>query len=88
MWESKKLVWHGDEPNFLLEIEKTVWEDIESSLWGLDNPSDLIFHTVFLSSDMDGEHVIVWGEPEDIDNFHCQWYATGEIVPLNNIINE
>jgi len=86
MWSDEKinLVWHGDKPIDIANTEKTVISDILSSLWGLKNPSDLIFHTVFLSADMDGEHVIVWGEPDDDLHFHCQWYETGETMEINN----
>ena len=75
-WQDNKihLTWHGATPPNILDIEQIVMEDLPESLWGLDCPSDLIFHTVFLSNNMDGEHVIVWGLLDDEINFHCQWY--------------
>ena len=60
------LKWHGEMPNLDLDdLELSVLKDIKVSLNSLDNPSDLIFHTVFLGEDYDGPNVVVWGEAND-----------------------
>lgn len=78
MWTDEKInfVWHGYTPANLEFIEQEVVTDILTCLWDLLNPTDLIFHTVYLSEDLDGEHVVVWGKPNDYKQFHCQWHES------------
>lgn len=81
-----KLKWHGELPDTdLVKLNVAVGRDIVRSLESLDNPCDLMFHTVFLSSDMEGPHVIVWGEPNDNKHFHCQYYHQSNWVSLNEV---
>ena len=85
MWydEEINLVWHGVQPVNLPEVQDLVKQDMISCLSGLQKPSDLIFHTVFLSNNLDGEHVIIWGVSDDNMYFHCQWHETGDIDVTN-----
>jgi hypothetical protein len=78
------LQWHGETPETNHdELELAVLTDIKRSLGSLDKPSDLVFHTVFLGKDMDGPNVMVWGEDNDDDHFHCQYYTDAEWVTLD-----
>jgi hypothetical protein len=71
-WSKIKLVWHGDVPN-IPDLEKTILDDCEGSLWGLSKASSLIFHHVLLGSTYN-EHVIhVWGEEGDEDALHVMY---------------
>lgn len=83
------LKWHGPMPNRdLEELEHVVKEDIERSLKGLKKPGDLIFHTVFVGETMDDENVIVWGEEDDPDTFHCEYAEKAEWVSFDKDGNE
>lgn len=79
------LKWHETVPEDinLDELELEVLKDIKQSLSGLEFPSDLIFHTVFLGSDYNGPHVTVWGEAGDNSHFHCEYCEKSEWVSLN-----
>jgi hypothetical protein len=67
-------------PGDLDEVERKIHEDIKrGSLKGLKKPGDLIFHTVFIGEDIDGPHVLLWGEEGDDDTFHCEWSDFGWI---------
>lgn len=63
------LTWSGDYP---AGIENAVVDDIRRSLWGLGAPEDLWFHSVFLTQDMNGPSVFVWGEAGS-PSFHCEY---------------
>lgn len=78
------LVWHGDLPTDrnMDELELFVIKDLQSSIWGLERPSELIFHTVLLDKSMSGEVVSVWGQEGDDDHFHCEFIAQGEWVSV------
>jgi hypothetical protein len=43
----------------------------------VDHPSELIFHHVFLTKDLDGPCVFVWGE-KGSDAFHCEYVEKTE----------
>ena len=78
------LKWHGEMPDLDIDqLELEVLTDIKKSLKSLDNPSDLIFHTVFLGEDYDGPNVMVWGETDDNRHYHCQYYTKTEWVTLD-----
>lgn len=78
------LVWHGDLPTDrnMDELELTVIKDLQSSLWGLERPSELIFHTVLLGKGMGDDAVSVWGEDEDDEHFHCEFISQGKWVSI------
>lgn len=84
------LKWHGTVPEEINrdDLEFKVLKDIKLSLSGLDRPSDLIFHAVFLSPGYDGPHIAVWGEAEDNLHFHCQYYEKGEWTSLNEELED
>lgn len=78
------LKWHGELPDLdFFELELVILQDIKQSLGGLEKPSDLVFHTVFLGSTHDGPTVMVWGEPDDNKHYHCQYYSKTEWNTLN-----
>lgn len=62
--EGHTIIWHGDKPE---GVEAAVLKDLEEA--GLD-PDRLIFHTVWLTSDMEGPSVLVWGEE---GKFHAEY---------------
>jgi hypothetical protein len=86
-----KLKWHGDLPVDILEADRIVRNDIEQSLWGLEKPSELIFHTVFMGDgdDINNEPIVlVWGEPGDDEQFHCQYHPDAEWTTFDEDENQ
>lgn len=78
------LKWHGARPKRDLDqLDLEVFKDLQLNLGGLEKPSDLGFHHVFLGDDFNGPTVLVWGEEGDDDHFHCQYHETTEWVTLN-----
>jgi len=56
------IVWTGSAPP--AEIIAQVRADIKAELVDLSKPSDLIFHTVFLTDDFHGPTVTLSGDPD------------------------
>lgn len=54
-------------------IEDHVRQNIAEKLSGMEKPSDLITHTVFLSENHGGPCVSVWGEEGVDDCLWCQY---------------
>jgi hypothetical protein len=79
-----EIIWHGVRP---IEVDEVVRKDLAcKTLYGLEDPEELIFHTVFLGRSMDnGPTVTVWGDPDDPGKFHAEyshkteWTTMGEI---------
>jgi hypothetical protein len=65
----------GTEPPIdkIEEIERIVTIDIRESLGSLDNPGDLVFHTVFLGDPRNNADPIVsvYGDENDPEHFYC-----------------
>lgn len=76
-----EIVWHGAYHDGMNEV---VRDDILKSLTRLKKPSDLITHTIFLSDDMDGPSVSVWGEEGD-DRFHAEYIDQTKWESLSEI---
>ena len=84
-----KLKWHGDLPDNLLDIEKTVIKDLETIHDDLDGEcGGLIFHHVFLSKNYDDPLVFVWGETGDNDQYHCEYIINPAWESINSIDND
>lgn len=61
------IVWHGEKPE---GCEDAVMKDMrDNGITGMD-PDKLVFHTVWLSDDMEGPSVCVWGED---GQFHAEY---------------
>ena len=75
------IVWHGEVPD---GVEAVVREDMLKSLTRLKEPFDLVTHTVFLSDDMDGPCVSVWGGVFD-DVFCAEYLEKAEWVTLGEL---
>ena len=73
-----KIKWKSIPPVEIREIEKIVIEDIERNLSSVDQPSNLIFHHIFLTEDYKGPCVLVWGEEGDDEYFHCEYHFATE----------
>jgi hypothetical protein len=68
-----KLKWHEEIPDNILELEHIVLQDLVRLHEDLEkNPSSLFFHTVFVTDDLDGPIVHVWGEDDDV-HYHCKY---------------
>lgn len=77
-----ELVWHGEYPPSVVE---RVRADIALCLdEDLDDPSELCFHTVFLTDDMDGAIVVVWGEVGS-PALHCEYHGNAQWVPISEL---
>ena len=81
-WVNVKIVWHSDVPD-TPNVEQIILEDCERSLWGLDNVSTLIFHTVFLGKDMKNNVVTAWGELGD-EHLHCEFESNPIWTSIKN----
>ena len=69
-----KLKWHEEIPDNILELEHLVLQDLVSLHDDLEkNPSNLIFHTVLVTENLDGPIVHVWGEADDDVHYHCKY---------------
>ena len=83
-----KLIWKNNPPvDEIINIEKIVKEDIEINLSSIDKPSELIFHTVFLSHTENYKEepiVLVWGEEDDDENYHCEYIKDPEWKSLKS----
>jgi hypothetical protein len=67
-----KLKWPNGIPENVLELEHIVLQDLVKLHEDLDKkPSSLIFHTVFVTDDLDGPIVHVWGEDDEF--YHCKY---------------
>jgi len=79
------LIWINEYPK---DKEEMVLTHVNSEcqyllLCGLDNPSQLGFHLVFLTEDTDsGPAVRVFGKPDDLENFYCEYIPTLEWAPV------
>lgn len=76
-----KIVWHGEVPD-QTSVEAAVRSDVFDELCDLDKPEDLVFHTVFLSDDIDGPCVIVWGKDGSPD-LHAEYHEASEWVTVS-----
>lgn len=80
------LVWNEDAlppTDRRIAIEEQVRNDIMHNLEdGLESPSDLVFHHVFLGEEMTDESVLVYGV-EGSDAFHCAYHAITQWRPLS-----
>jgi hypothetical protein len=80
------LAWHGPRPPGDPDrIDLLVLKDILRNVGCVDKPSDLITHAVFLSDDMDGPSVQVWGKSGDDEHFHCEYHEVTQWVSLNDL---
>ena len=69
-----KLKWHDEIPENVLEIEHLVRQDMIKLHEDLEKkPSNLVFHTVYATDDLDGPIVHVWGEEGDDEYYHCKY---------------
>jgi hypothetical protein len=78
-----EIVWHGEPPS--QERLALIRGDIKISLCDLDEPSDLVFHIVFLEEAHEGATATLWGDPDDKGKFHAEWSPTTEWVPLSEL---
>jgi hypothetical protein len=76
------LRWHGPLPSDE-DVRATLREVSGLLLDGLEKPEELIFHTVFLTADMDGPSVHVWGDPDHPQVFQCQRHDETRWVSLD-----
>ena len=70
------IIWHDTDDSMARGLEETVLEDLRQTM-DVDHPSDLMFHHVFLTRDLDGPCVFVWGE-KGSDAFHCEYIEKTE----------
>lgn len=72
-----KMCWHGEEPSD--EIKEAARKDLAESFYHDGDcdipggPGGLCLHHVFLTEDMYGPCVFVWGKEEQPDTFHCEY---------------
>lgn len=77
-----ELIWHGDYPQACVE---QVRADIALNLDDdLDEPSDLVFHIVFLDVETEKRIVTIWGV-EGSPALHCKYDGDVEWVPISEL---
>jgi hypothetical protein len=82
--EKIKTTWTNQHIPVLSDQESTrLYSEINIILSEIENPSDLIFHTVFLTDDMDGPIVIVSGEDGNDDELFLAHYEKTNWVSLD-----
>lgn len=68
-----KLEWHDTSAEMIEQHTDAVISDLTKYVHGdLARVSDLIFHHVFLTNDMGGPCVFVWGR-DDSDAYQCEY---------------
>lgn len=77
-----ELVWHDTDTDIAKSLERIVQDDLRRNME--EDPSGLIFHHVFLTRDMDGPCVFVWGE-KGSNAFHCEYHEKTEWKTLAEI---
>lgn len=71
-WSNMEIIWRDKVPSD--EIIAQVRKDIETELADLDNPVDLVFHTVFLTDDYEGPTVVISGFEDRDDAWDAGYY--------------
>lgn len=71
------LIWIGSTIPNDEEVEKTIVE-LNEMLDNLEEPCNLITHTVILTDDWNGPSVHVYGLPEDKENLYATFSMTTE----------
>jgi hypothetical protein len=82
MIESYELVWEGEIIPTAEQVAK-VRSELDYICESLETTGDLMFHTVFMSNDIDGPSIFVYGK-EGVDNmFFAECYLETEWVSLD-----
>lgn len=82
MSKEASIKWHGIRVVDNGELEAMVREDMRSVGIDMRKPKHLIIHTVFLSDDIDGPTVAVWGRKK---RFHAEYNLRTEWVTINEL---
>lgn len=71
-----KTKWTYNAPTLSEQAQIHLYREIELISDELDRASDLIFHTVFLTKDINGAIVIVDGREDEHDTLYLTYYET------------
>ena len=78
------ICWHGDPPDeeigaaTVKDLTESFYHDGECEIAG--GPGGLMFHHIFLTDDMEGPCVFVWGSENTPTTFHCEYHSETEWV--------
>ncbi len=75
--------WETEQPELTEDNLKAIARDLALLTEDLDKPGDLIFHHIWLTEDMDGPVVMVYGKDESPDTFYMSYYPTTEWTILD-----
>lgn len=78
--ESVRLKWYNTDKAIQKKYRKQIIENLRN-MKGLNHPSQLATHTIFLGKDYFGPSIHVYGKKGN-GYFHCQYYEETEWSPL------
>lgn len=77
------IVWEGEIIPTAEQIAK-VRSELDYLCEDLESASDLWFHTVFMTKDMDGPSIFVYGKQESDNTFYAECHVETEWVTLDD----
>lgn len=80
--------WETDQPELTEDQRKKIAGELAYLTEQVDEPGDLIFHHIWLTEDMDGPTVMVYGKPEQPATFFMSYYKETKWVPLEEDSDE
>jgi hypothetical protein len=79
-----KLNWIGERPDFAMDRIIFLDEEIAKIEQSIDDPSQLIYDIVFLTDNMEGESVVVYGIEGDSENLFLEYNETTIFVDVES----
>ena len=76
------IVWEGEIIPTAEQITK-VRSELDYLCESLERASDLMFHTVFMTKDLDGPSIFVYGKQESNNTFYAECFVETEWVTLD-----
>lgn len=77
-----KIEWHGEYPELTADQSTKLAGELAYLSKELEQPGNLIFHTVWLTEDQDGPSVMIYGRPDYPDTFFMTYYEETKWVTL------
>ena len=77
-----KIEWHGEYPELTADQSTKLAGELAYLSKELEQPGNLIFHTVWLTEYQDGPSVMIYGRPDYPDTFFMTYYEETKWVTL------
>ena len=78
--ESVRLKWYNTDKSIQKKYRKQIIDNMRN-MKGLNHPSQLCTHTIFVGKDYFGPSIHVYGK-EGSNYFHCEYHSETEWSPL------